>query len=85
MTKHNLSYLLLWVGEKGRDIFSTFKFAPAVLAVPAVPVADGVAAVASVVAIAGEDQKDLDTVCCKFKEYVTPKSNVIFAWYSFNN
>ena len=67
-TQHQrVSYLLLWVGEKGRDIFSTFNFAPAV---PAVPAADGVAAVAAVAAMAGEDQNDLDTVCCKFKEYV---------------
>ena len=79
------SYLLLWVGEKGRDIFSTFNFAPAVPAVPAVPAAGGLAAVAAVAAIAGEDQNDLDTVCHKFKEYVTPKSNVIFARYRFYN
>ena len=51
-----VSYLLLWVSEKGRDIFSTFNFAPAVPAVPAVPAAGGVAAVAAVAAIAGEDQ-----------------------------
>ena len=83
--KTQVSNLLLWVGEKGRDIFSTFNFAPAVPAVPAVPAADGVAAVAAVAAIAGEDQKDLDTVCHKFKEYVTPKSNIIFARYRFYN
>ena len=80
-----VSYLLLWVGEKGRDIFSTFNFAPAVPAVPAVPAAGGVAAMAAVAAIAGEDQNDLDTVCRKFKEYVTPKSSVIFARYRFYN
>ena len=80
-----VSYILLWVGEKGRDIFSTFNFAQAVPAVPAVPAANGVATVAAVGAIVGEDQNDLDTVCRKFKEHVTPKSNVIFARYHFYN
>ena len=32
-----VSYLLLWVGEKGGDIFSTFMFAPGVAATPAIP------------------------------------------------
>ena len=43
------------------------------------------AAVAAVAAIAGEDQNDLNTVCHKFKEYVMPKSNVIFVRYCFYN
>ena len=68
-----VSYLLLWVGEKGRDIFLTFTFAP------------GVAATADAPAIPAESNKSLDTVYRKFKEYVTPKSNVIFARYKFYN
>ena len=40
---------------------------------------------AAVATLAGEDQNDLDTVCRKFKEYVMPKSNVIFARYRFYN
>ena len=68
-----ICYLLLWVGEKGRDIFSIFMFAP------------GVAATVDAPAIPAESNKSLDTVYRKFKEYVTPKSNVIFACYKFYN
>ena len=60
-----VSYLLLWVGEKGRDIFAAFTFAPRV------------AATADAPTIPAESNKSLDTVYRKFKEYVTPKSNVI--------
>ena len=49
-----ISYLLLWVGEKGRDIFSTFTSAP------------GVAATADAPAIPAESSKILDTVYRKF-------------------
>ena len=66
-------YLLLWVGEEGRDIFSTFTFAL------------GVGATADAPAIPAESNKSLDTVYGKFKEYVTPKLNVIFARYKFYN
>ena len=74
-----VSYLLLWVGEKGRDIHSTFTFAPGR---PAVPATEHVAAL---LAIPAENRNDLQTVCRKFREYVTPKSNVIFARYKFYN
>ena len=36
-------------------------------------------------AIPAESNKSLDNVYRKFKEYVTPKSNVIFARYKFYN
>ena len=74
-----VSYLLLWVGEKGRDIHSTFTFAPGR---PAVPATEDVAALP---VIPAENRNDLQTVCHKFREYVTRKSNVIFARYKFYN
>ena len=74
-----VSYLLLWVGERGRDIYSTFTFAPGQ---PAVPAANAAAAIPAVPA---EDRNDLLTVYQKFHEYVTPKSNIIFARYKFYN
>ena len=72
-------YLLLWVGERGRDIHSTFKFAEAQAAVAA---ANGAPAIPAVPA---ENQNDLEMVYNKFKKYITPKSNVIFARYKFYN
>ena len=32
-----------------------------------------------------ENRNNLDTVCTKFREYVTPKSNVIFSRYKLYN
>jgi len=72
-----VSYLLLWTGEKGRDIFSTFKFAPAIEAIEAT---EGHPAV---LAVPAESKNDLGTVFLKFKQYTTPKSNIIFSRYKF--
>jgi hypothetical protein len=77
--RQRVSYLLLWVGERGRDIYSTFKFAPARDAVAATDTQP------SILAVPAEDPYHLETVYGKFKDYVTPKSNVIFAHYKFYN
>ncbi len=53
------SYLLLWVGEKGRDIFNKW-------------------------ALTEDEAKELKTYYERFKEYVMPKKNTIFARYKFN-
>lgn len=50
---------MLWVGDKGRDIYNTWK-------------------------LTDEEKKKLATYYTKFKEYVEPKSNVVFARYKFN-
>ena len=54
------SYLLMWVGEKGRDVFSTWD-------------------------ILEEDSTSLEILYNKFEEYVTPKSNPVFARFLFYN
>ena len=72
-----VSFILIWSGERGREIFSTFHFAPAVAAVPA---ADGHAAVA---AVAGEDKTDLQTVYKKFRMYVAPRSTMFVSRHKF--
>lgn len=56
-----VSYLLLWVGEKGRDVYNTWT------------------------GISEADAKKLNTYYDKFKNYVQPKLNPIFARYKFNN
>ena len=53
-------YLLLWIGDKGRDVFNTWE-------------------------ISAEDAKKLQTFYDKFKSYVQPKLNPVFARYKFNN
>ena len=52
------SFLMLWVGNKGRDIYGTW-------------------------ALTAEQKKSLSTLCTKFKDYVEPKSNKVFARYQF--
>ena len=48
------SYLLLWIGEKGRDVYNTWTIT--------------------------EDQgKKLDTYYNRYKAYITPKANPIYA------
>ena len=54
------SYLLIWVGEKGRDIYSTWT-------------------------IEEEEKGKLSVLYTKFEEYVTPKSNPVFARFPFHN
>ena len=72
-----VSFILIWSGERGREIFSSFHFAPTVVAVPA---ADGQAAVA---AVAGEDNTDLQTVYKKFQMYVAPRSTMFVSRHKF--
>ena len=53
------SYLLLWIGEKGCDVYNTWTIT--------------------------EDQgKKLDTYYNRYKAYITPKANPIYARYRFN-
>ena len=70
-----VSYLLLWVGKKGRDIYSTFQFTSRRTTPSAQHEYDDVASDTT----EAENRNNLDTVCTKFREYVTPKSNVIFS------
>lgn len=53
------SYLLLWIGEKGRDVFNTWT-------------------------LEGDEAKKLGTYYNKYTEYITPKSNPIYARYRFH-
>ncbi|XP_052809376.1 uncharacterized protein K02A2.6-like [Mya arenaria] len=59
--EENASYVLLWVGDKGRDIRQTWT------------------------TISETDAKKPATFFKKFKEYVQPKLNPIFARFKFNN
>ena len=52
------NYLMLWVGDKGRDVYGTW-------------------------ALTNDEKKSLKTLCEKFKAYVEPKSNRVFARYKF--
>lgn len=54
-------YLLLWVGDKGRDVFNTWP------------------------ELSAEQAKTLNVYFNKFKSYVQPKLNPVFARYKFNN
>ena len=53
------SYLLLWIGEKGRDVYNTWT-------------------------LGADDAKKLSTYYDKYTEYLTPKSNPIYARYRFH-
>ena len=55
-----VSYLLIWVGETGRDIFSTFNN------------------------ITEENKNLLKTYYDSYENYVTPKSNTVFARFKFH-
>ena len=57
-------------------MFSTFHLAPGRAVVAATNEAPAAQA---------EDRNNFDKVCTKFREYVTPKSNVIFARFKFYN
>ena len=59
--EEKVSYFLLWVGDKGRDIRATWTD------------------------ITNDDAKKLDTFYTRFKDYVQPKLNPIFARFKFNN
>ncbi|MET0104994.1 MAG: RNase H-like domain-containing protein [Sedimenticola sp.] len=59
--EEQVSYLLLWVGQKGREIYKTWS------------------------GISEADAKKLDTYYTRFKNYVQPKLNPIFARCLFNN
>ena len=52
------NYLMLWVGNKGRDVYSTWQ-------------------------LTNDEQKSLDVLFEKFRTYVEPKSNKVFARYKF--
>ena len=53
------AYLMIWMGEKGRKIFSTWN-------------------------LSADDKKKLDVHYDKFRDYVQPKTNPIFARYKFH-
>ena len=57
--EENCSYLLLWIGEKGRDVYNTWT-------------------------LGADDVKKLSTYYDKYTEYLTPKSNPIYARYRFH-
>lgn len=59
--EEHVSYFLLWIGDKGRDIHCTWKD------------------------ISEEDAKKLETYYDRFRAYVQPKLNPIFARYKFFN
>ena len=56
------AYLLLWVGENGRDVYNAWEST-----------------------VSADEKKKLATYYTKFEEYVTPKSNPVFARYKFYN
>ena len=56
------AYLLLWVGENGRDVYNAWEGT-----------------------VSADEKKKLATYYTKFEEYVTPKSNPVFARYKFYN
>lgn len=53
------SYLLLWIGEKGRDVYNTWT-------------------------LGADDAKKLSTYYNKYTDYLTSKSNPIYARYRFH-
>ena len=55
-----VSYLLIWVGEKGRDIHNTFSN------------------------ITEQNRDKLETYYTNYEQYVTPKSNKVFARFKFH-
>lgn len=56
--KIKCSYLLLWLGDKGREIFSTWE-------------------------LDNDDVNDIDVYFERFKDYITPEVNTVFARYQF--
>jgi len=58
--KEQCAYILLWVGERGRTIHSSWR-------------------------LTDDEAKHPNTIYLKFKEFVEPKSNPVFARYKFYN
>ena len=54
------SYMLIWLGEKGREVFSTWD-------------------------LEADELNVVDTYFQKFKEYITPQVNTVFARFEFLN
>ena len=77
------NYLMSFIGDKGRDIYSTFQWAPATPAVAAVVNANG-EEVTPAVAAAPAENETLNGVYAKFENYVAPKKNQIRATVIFN-
>ena len=58
--EEQIAYVLLWIGDKGRDVYQTWK-------------------------LTADEQKSLKSHFEKFKSYVQPKLNPVFARFRFYN
>ena len=77
------NYLMSFIGDKGREIYSTFQWTPATPAVAEVIGNDGEVVTAAVPAAPAENET-LEGVYGKFENYVAPKKNQIRATVIFN-